>query len=146
MPIVDELNPKPANQVWGCCCELAVDTSRKATSNGQMCTLERRSVEVTSLYFHVVDVRSIFDDGWSGCFNIHRDYFYQLETQGKEAFSTRKLASMTDPTNHAHSLERRMQLLIRILPKATSSEQGCDTRWKASCIFFLNFGLASCAG
>ena len=97
IPMIDEDDPKPANQVWGCICEVAVDTHFKKNSKDQWCTVNRNSVQLQTLYRHAISVFSIFDDGLSGCIKIHRGYLYQLRTQGKDAFTSRELAAVTDP-------------------------------------------------
>ena len=99
IPLVDELNPKPANQVWGAILEVGADGNKVNNSSGQRCTTDSKAIEVQRVYFHVLDVRTIYDEGHSGCFKIHRDYFYQLDTQQAQAFSTRQLAKATDPEN-----------------------------------------------
>ena len=60
------------------------------------------------LYFHVFDVRTIFEEGLSGYFKVHRDYLYQMRTFKSEAFANRELASVADPERERDQLEHTL--------------------------------------
>ena len=97
----------PPNWLWGMFLELAVDYNHVCTRREQWHTRDVKSTEIQRMYFHVIDLRNMFDPGYVGNFKVHRDYFYQLQKYQDTAFTSIEQARVTDPHDPVE-LEKRL--------------------------------------